>query len=114
MSFPRSFPGAEPTALPSPAKQPASGHAPNGITDRPGQAADLLPAVTAPRGGGAIRGLDEKLAVDAATGTCATSVRIPFSSGSFGFSPALSLAYDSGAGNGPFGFGWSIGLPEIK
>ena len=26
-----------------------------------------------------------------------------------GFGPQLSLSYDSGAGNGPFGFGWSLG-----
>ena len=25
----------------------------------------------------------------------------------------LQLAYDSGSGNGPFGFGWSLGLPAI-
>ena len=25
----------------------------------------------------------------------------------------LSLAYDSGAGNGPFGFGWRLSLPSI-
>ena len=110
-----SFPAAQ--AAPDPAaSQQAGGHAPAsgepGLRQRP--AADLLPAVTVPRGGGAIRGLDEKLAVDAATGTCATSVRIPFSSGRAGFTPAFSLAYDSGAGNGPFGFGWSIGLPEIR
>ena len=41
-------------------------------------------------------------------------MRIPFSPGRSGFTPAFSLAYDSGAGNGPFGFGWSIGLPEIR
>jgi hypothetical protein len=27
--------------------------------------------------------------------------------------PALSLGYDSGAGNGVFGFGWSLSLPSI-
>ena len=38
----------------------------NGVADRQQrQAANLLPAVTAPRGGGAISGLDEKLAVNA-------------------------------------------------
>ena len=41
-------------------------------------------------------------------------MRVPFSPGRSGFTPALSLAYDSGAGNGPFGFGWGIGLPEIR
>ena len=27
--------------------------------------------------------------------------------------PTLSLSYDSGAGNGPFGLGWSLSLPSI-
>ena len=44
-------------------------------------AADLLPSVSAPRGGGAIRSLAEKLTVDAATGTCGMSVTVPFSPG---------------------------------
>ena len=30
-----------------------------------------------------------------------------------GLWPQLSLSYDSGAGNGPFGFGWSLSLPAI-
>jgi hypothetical protein len=30
-----------------------------------------------------------------------------------GFGPQLSLSYDSGAGNGPFGFGWSLSVPSI-
>jgi len=33
--------------------------------------------------------------------------------GRSGFGPQLSLSYDSGAGNGTFGFGWSLGLPAI-
>jgi len=38
---------------------------------------------------------------------------IATSSGRSGFGPQLSLSYDSGAGNGPFGFGWSLSLPSI-
>jgi RHS repeat-associated protein len=76
--------------------------------------ADLLPSISAPRGGGAIRSLAEKLTVDAATGTCGMSVTLPFSPGRSGFLPALHLGYGSGAGNGPLGFGWSLGLPEIS
>jgi hypothetical protein len=34
-------------------------------------------------------------------------------SGRSGFGPQLSLSYDSRAGNGPFGFGWSLSLPSI-
>lgn len=35
------------------------------------------------------------------------------SPGRSGFGPQLGLTYDSGAGNGPFGFGWSLSLPSI-
>ena len=38
---------------------------------------------------------------------------IPTSPGRSGFGPTLSLGYDSGRGNGPFGFGWSLSLPAI-
>src|SRR6516225_1056986 len=35
------------------------------------------------------------------------------SPGRSGFGPQLSLSYDSGAGNGPFGFGWNLSVPSI-
>src|SRR5438046_2595300 len=41
------------------------------------------------------------------------SVPIATSPGRSGFAPQLSLSYDSGVGNGPFGFGWSLSLPAI-
>ena len=41
------------------------------------------------------------------------SVPIATSPGRSGFGPQLSLSYDSGSGNGPFGFGWSLSLPSI-
>ena len=41
------------------------------------------------------------------------SVPIATSPGRSGFGPQLSLSYDSGAGNGPFGFGWSLSLSAI-
>jgi Salmonella virulence plasmid 65kDa B protein len=75
--------------------------------------ADLRPSISAPQGGGAVRSLSEKLTVDAATGTCGTSITLPFSPGRSGLLPALHLGYLSWAGNGPLGFGWSLGLPEI-
>jgi len=79
----------------------------------PARAADLLPSVSLPRSGGAIRGLDEKFSVNAATGTASMTIRLPFSPGRSGQTPALELGYDSGSGNGPLGFGWSLGLPAI-
>ena len=71
------------------------------------------PAITLPKGGGAIRGIGEKFAANPVTGTGSMSVPIATSPGRSGFGPQLSLTYDSGAGNGPFGFGWSLSLPAI-
>ena len=71
------------------------------------------PAVSLPKGGGAIRGIGEKFAANPVTGTGTMSVPIAASPGRSGFGPQLSLSYDSGSGNGPFGFGWSLSLPAI-
>ncbi len=71
------------------------------------------PSVSLPKGGGAIRGIGEKFAANPVTGTGSMSVPIATSPGRAGFGPQLSLSYDSGAGNGPFGFGWSLSLPSI-
>jgi hypothetical protein len=71
------------------------------------------PAISLPKGGGAIRGIGEKFAANPVTGTGSMTVPIATSPGRSGFGPQLSLSYDSGSGNGPFGFGWSLGLPQI-
>ncbi len=72
-----------------------------------------IPSISLPKGGGAIRGIGEKFAANPVTGTGSLSVPIFTSPGRSGFGPSLSLAYDSGSGNGPFGFGWSLSLPSI-
>ncbi|HVZ38022.1 MAG TPA: SpvB/TcaC N-terminal domain-containing protein [Candidatus Kapabacteria bacterium] len=66
-----------------------------------------------PKGGGAIRGIGEKFGVNAATGTGSITVPLATTPGRSEFGPQLVLSYDSGSGNGPFGFGWSLGLPAI-
>jgi RHS repeat-associated protein len=71
------------------------------------------PSIALPKGGGAIKGIGEKFAANPVTGTSSLTVPIPTSPGRAGFGPQLSLSYDSGSGNGPFGFGWSISLPSI-
>src|SRR5689334_6678220 len=82
----------------------------------PGQEAfsTSAPAIVLPKGGGAIRGIGEKFATNPVTGTGSMSVPIATSPGRSGFGPQLSLTYDSGTGNGPFGFGWSLSLPQIS
>jgi RHS repeat-associated protein len=79
----------------------------------PREADTAVPKIELPKGGGAIRGIGEKFAANPVTGTGTMSVPISTSAGRSGFGPQLSLAYDSGSGNGPFGFGWSLALPSI-
>ncbi len=71
------------------------------------------PAVSLPKGGGAIRGMGEKFAASPVTGTGSMTVPIAASPGRGGFGPQLSLTYDSGAGNGPFGLGWQLSSESI-
>ena len=71
------------------------------------------PQISLPKGGGAIRGIGEKFSANPVTGTGSLSVPIPLSPGRSGFGPQLSLSYDSGSGNGPFGLGWSLALPSV-
>ncbi|MGW7081722.1 SpvB/TcaC N-terminal domain-containing protein [Streptomyces sp. NPDC054866] len=75
--------------------------------------ASATPAISIPKGGGAIRGIDEKFTATPATGTGSFSVPVATSPGRSGFGPLLSLSYDSGAGNGMFGFGWSLSPSAI-
>jgi RHS repeat-associated protein len=71
------------------------------------------PQLTLPKGGGALHGIGEKFSTNAVTGTGSLSVPIAVSPARSGFSPQLSLSYDSGAGNGVFGMGWSLSLAAI-
>lgn len=72
------------------------------------------PSISLPKGGGAIRGIGEKFTANPVTGTGSMTVPIIASPGRGGFRPQLSLSYDSGAGNGPFGLGWNLSLPAIS
>lgn len=70
-------------------------------------------AVSLPKGGGAIQGMGEKFDVNPVTGTGSLQVPIALSPGRSGFGPQLTLSYDSGGGNGPFGLGWRLSVPSI-
>ena len=72
------------------------------------------PQLSLPKGGGAIRGIGEKFAANPVTGTGSLTVPVYASPGRSGFGPQLSLSYDSGSGNSPFGFGWSLATPAIN
>ncbi len=73
-----------------------------------------IPQISLPKGGGALKGIDEKFQVNAANGTASFSLPLPFSPGRNGFMPAIALGYNSGAGNGLFGLGWDLGFPSIQ
>ena len=96
-----SAPGQAGGGTPGAAWQPAEGGPPP------------PPSVSLPTGGGAIRDIGEKFTVNPATGTASLAIPVATSPGRAGFGPSLSLTYDSGAGNGPFGLGWKVSLPAI-
>jgi RHS repeat-associated protein len=77
------------------------------------QGASFVPTISLPTGGGAIRGIDEKLTVALATGSASLTVPVATSPSRHGFDPDLSLRYDSGSGNGPFGLGWRLSPAAI-
>src|SRR2546421_2855367 len=79
----------------------------------PKSGAIVAPSISLPKGGGAIRGIGEKFAANPVTGTGSMTVPIATSPGRSDFGPQLSLSYDSGAGNGAFGFGWHLTHPAI-
>jgi len=70
--------------------------------------------MTLPKGGGALRGIGEKLAINPATGTASLALPLPLPPGRDGTAPALSLAYGSGGGLSVFGMGWSLDIPRIS
>lgn len=66
-----------------------------------------------PKGGGAIRGLGEKFQPDLHTGTGNFSIPLDLPPARNDFAPKLALSYSTGAGNGPFGLGWSVGISSV-
>ncbi len=73
-----------------------------------------IPSISLPKGGGALKGIDEKFEVNAANGTAGFNIPLPISPGRNGFAPSLLLSYNSGSGNGPYGLGWSVDYPMIQ
>src|SRR5882724_9737749 len=107
-----SAPGAAPPTTGADRAPPAAGSSAASAASPTG-GAGLLPALSLPKGGGALRGIGEKFSTNAATGTGSLTVPIATSPGRAGFELALQLGYDSGGGNGPFGLGWKLSIPSI-
>ncbi len=79
-----------------------------------GKASGIGDLIAVPQGGGAQQGLGEKFAPDLHTGTGNFSVPIALPPGRNGLQPQLSLGFSTGSGNGPFGLGWSLGVPGVS
>ncbi len=72
-----------------------------------------IAAPTLPKGGGAIRGIGETFQPNPFTGTATLSIPIK-TSPCRGFEPVLSVDYSSGSGNGPFGLGFGLAIPNVS
>ena len=81
------------------------------MSDKSGVSSQVL---SLPKGGGALRGLGEKFAPDLHTGTGNFRIPLPVPTGRNGVQPDLALAYSTGAGNGPFGLGWTLSVPGVS
>lgn len=66
-----------------------------------------------PQGGGAVSGLGETFTPDLSMGTGTYDIRLDLPNGPNDIGPRLSLRYDTAAGNGPFGMGFSIPMPRL-
>ena len=67
-----------------------------------------IPQITLPKGGSALKGIDEKFQVNPINSTSSFSIPLPLSPNRNGFTPQLSLSYNSGVGNSLFGIRWDV------
>lgn len=74
----------------------------------------FYPAIDIEQLPGSADGIKEQYAVNEANGTFSLQLALPLFASRNGFTPELSLCYNSESGNSPFGLGWNIDLPRIK
>jgi hypothetical protein len=72
-----------------------------------------VPEITLPKGGGAIKSIDDKFSVNPSNGTATFTVPFPLSPSRNAFMPQTVLTYNSGKGNSVFGLGWSANVPDL-
>ncbi|UCC28769.1 MAG: VCBS repeat-containing protein, partial [Phycisphaerales bacterium] len=70
--------------------------------------------ISRPSGPGSLEGLGDAFQPALNTGTARYTVTFALPEGTAGFTPGLSLRYDSGRGFGPAGIGWSFGPGSIR
>ncbi len=79
-----------------------------------GYSKSSAPSISLPKGGGAMKGIDEKFSVNAVNGTSGMTIPVPGLKTRSDFAPGLTLSYNSGSGNSEFGLGWGLSLPSIQ
>src|SRR5690606_3500766 len=70
--------------------------------------------ISLPSGPGSLEGLGETFEPDLNTGTSSYPVHFTAPPGRVGLQPQLSLTYDGGNANGPWGMGWKLSIPSLQ
>ena len=70
--------------------------------------------ISLPSGPGSLEGLGETFEPNLSSGTASYPVKFTAAPGRLGFQPAVSLNYDGGNANGPWGMGWKVSIPYIQ
>ena len=70
--------------------------------------------ISLPSGPGSLEGLGESFEPNLSTGTSSYPVKFIAAPGRVGFQPEVSLHYDGGNANGPWGMGWKLSVPSIQ
>ncbi|MEZ4864233.1 MAG: toxin TcdB middle/N-terminal domain-containing protein [Caldilineaceae bacterium] len=70
--------------------------------------------ISLPSGPGSLEGLGESFEPNLSTGTSSYPVKFAAAPGRVGFQPELSLNYNGGNANGPWGMGWELSIPSIQ
>src|SRR5688572_31764387 len=70
--------------------------------------------ISLPSGPGSLEGLGETFEPELSTGTSSYPVNFVAAPGRLGFQPQVSLNYDGGNANGPWGMGWKVSIPYLQ
>lgn len=70
--------------------------------------------ISLPTGPGSLEGLGESFEPNLSTGTSSYPVKFTAPPGRVGFQPELSLNYNGGNDNDPWGMGWELSIPSIQ
>lgn len=82
-----------------------------GDTDKSGVSPQVISLPSSP---GSIEGIGESFDPELSTGTASYPVKLQVAPGVAGFQPDLTLSYNGGNSNGPWGLGWKLSVPYIQ